>query len=342
MLFHWYIFLMFATIIIFQTRVFMHFLCNYTFDALVREISGRGEPLYIVNQILNWIYDKNITSWDEMSNISVERRKQLSSELLFPCLKLIRVLDLGSNLFKFHWELDKKSIIESVLIGSTIYISTHVGYAPRHTFCVPEKRGFKRNLKVAEIVEQVILSSHWLKEKGKKISHVVFMGMGDPLKNYDAVISAVNILSDPRMFNLSERKISISTVGDVEGINRLSHEGVKLNLILSLHAPEERLRKKVVPYALKDPIEKVLSAMDEYYASTHGAIQYDYTLLEGINDHPDQAFQLANLLGRHKGMVNLTPFHTGPGGKLSPSPKKNIKAFRSVLYGSGIKNSIGE
>jgi 23S rRNA (adenine2503-C2)-methyltransferase len=199
--------------------------------------------------------------------------------------------------------------------------------------------GFFRNLHPYEIVEQVVQINHWLAKKGEKVTHVVYMGMGEPLKNYNAVMKSIHILSDPEMLNISQRRITVSTVGIVEGIKRMSAEGLKVNLVLSLHAPNQKIRQKVIPYARKYPLEDILAAMDEYAEKTKRDITYEYVLLAGINDHPDHAFELANLLKGKQCTVNLIPYNPIPGIKLRRPDKRTIKQFRSVLFGSKINNT---
>lgn len=307
-------------------------------------LKEQGEKEFHAKQILDWIFKKGILSWQEMSNLSKELREKLTAHIRFPVLQKMQVTESNDlETFKFLWRLRDGQLIESVLICSgtrrTVCVSSQVGCPARCAFCASGLQGFVRNLRPAEIVEQVLQINQWLAPKGEKVSHVVFMGMGEPLKNYEPVVKSIHLLSHPDLLNISQRRITVSTVGIVEGIRRLGLEGVKVNLVLSLHAPNQHIRKKIIPYARKYPLEEILVAMDEYGQKTKRDITYEYTLLAGINDHPDHALELAHLLKGKQCTVNLIPYNPVPGIKLRRPDKKSIKQFRSVLYGSHIVNT---
>jgi 23S rRNA (adenine2503-C2)-methyltransferase len=215
-----------------------------------------------------------------------------------------------------------------------------VGCPAKCAFCASGKQGFFRNLRPHEIVEQVFLINQWLKDKNERVSHVVYMGMGEPLKNYDPVIKSIRLLSNPELLNLSQRRITVSTVGIVEGIKRLSREELKVSLVLSLHAPNQHIRQKIIPYARKYPLDAIMEAMDEYAKLTKRDITFEYTLIAGINDHPDHAFELTHLLhGKSQFTVNLIPYNPVPGLRLKRPEKKAIKQFRAVLFGAKVVNT---
>jgi 23S rRNA (adenine2503-C2)-methyltransferase len=307
-------------------------------------LKEQGEKEFHARQILDWIYHKGVLSWQEMSNLSKELREKLASHIRLPVLEKVRVTESKDlETFKFLWRLRDGQLVESVLICSgtrrTVCVSSQVGCPARCAFCASGQQGFFRNLRPTEIVEQVLQINQWLAPKGEKVSHVVFMGMGEPLKNYESVVKSIHLLSHPDLLNISQRRITVSTVGIVEGIRRLALEGLKVNLVLSLHAPNQHIRKKIIPYARKYPLEEILAAMDEYAQKTKRDITYEYTLLAGINDHPDHALELAHLLKGKQCTVNLIPYNPVPGIKLKRPDKKRIKEFRSVLYGSRIVNT---
>lgn len=307
-------------------------------------LKEQGEKEFHAKQIIDWIFKKGVLSWQEMSNLSKELREKLAAHIRLPVLQRVRVTESNDlETFKFLWRLHDGQLIESVLICSgnrrTVCVSSQVGCPARCAFCASGQQGFFRNLRPAEIVEQVLQINQWLASKGEKVSHVVFMGMGEPLKNYESVVKAIYILSSPDFINISQRRITISTVGIIEGIRRLAMEGLKVNLVLSLHAPNQHIRKKIIPYARKYPLEEILAAMDEYAQKTKRDITYEYTLLAGINDHPDHALELAHLLKGKQCTVNLIPYNPVPGIKLRRPDKKSIKQFRSVLFGSHIVNT---
>lgn len=179
----------------------------------------------------------------------------------------------------------------------------------------------------------------WLQARGERVSHIVYMGMGEPLKNLEAVLKSIRLLCAAEGLNISQRRVTVSTVGITEGIKRLAQEGLAVNLVLSLHAPNQKIRQKIIPYARKYPLDELLLAMDEYAKKTKRDITYEYTLLAGINDHPDHAFELAHLLHGKPCTVNLIPYNPVAGLKLQRPDKKAIKEFRSVLFGAKIVNT---
>ena len=247
------------------------------------------------------------------------------------------------KLTSFFGAFPIRSLVESVLICSgdrrTVCVSSQVGCPAKCAFCASGKKGFFRNLKPSEIVEQVVQINSWLASKGEKVSHVVYMGMGEPMKNYEFVLRSIRLLCDPDLLNISQRRITVSTVGVVEGIRRLSGEGLKVNLVLSLHAPNQHVRQKIIPYARQYPLETIMDAMDQYSEKTKRDITYEYTMIEGINDHPDHAHELGKLLRGKQATVNLIPLNPIPGIKLCRPSKQAIKQFRSVLFGHRITNT---
>ncbi len=194
-----------------------------------------------------------------------------------------------------------------------------------------------RNLSAEEIFEQVFQINEILKGKSERVSHVVFMGMGEPFENYDAVLKTIRLLIDPERLHISQRKITVSTVGVVEGIKRFTEEGLQVNLVLSLHAPTQDLRKKIIPYARKYPLEDVMAAMLGFARRTRRDITYEYTLIQGINDRKTDAEDLALLVKKQPCTVNLIPYNPVPGLRLHRPEKKVIETFREILEQAGIE-----
>lgn len=302
------------------------------------------EPRFHARQIFDWVYQKSILSWDLMTNLSKTLRQKLISAYRLPVLELIKVTpSTDLETYKFLWKLPDGRLVESVLICSggrrTVCVSSQVGCPAKCAFCASGKQGFFRNLRPSEIVAQVVQINGWLKEKEERVCHVVYMGMGEPFKNYDAVINSVLMISSPEVLNISQRRITISTVGITEGIKRLTNEGLKVSLVLSLHAPNQHIRQKIIPYARKYPLEEIMLAMDEYSSKTKRDITYEYTLIAGINDHPDHAFELSHLLHGKQCTVNLIPYNPVEGIRLRRPDKQAIKQFRTVLFGAKIVNT---
>lgn len=318
--------------------------CSLTLDDLQLWLEQNGGKKYQASQIFDWIYHKSIVNWSSMSNLSQELRAQLTAQFHLPTLELVKITPSGDlETYKFLWKLSEGNFVESVLICSgtrrTVCVSSQVGCPARCAFCASGQQGFVRNLRPAEIVEQIVQINHWLKSKNERVSHIVYMGMGEPFKNYEAVVKSIRLISDPNILNISQRRITVSTVGITEGIRRFTTEGLKVSLVLSLHAPNQHIRQKIIPYARKYPLEDILTAMDDFSLKTKRDVTFEYILLEGINDHPDHAFELANLLKGRQCTVNIIPYNPVKGIRLTRPANKTIKEFRSVLFGSKIVNT---
>jgi 23S rRNA (adenine2503-C2)-methyltransferase len=318
--------------------------CDLTYDDLVAWLATQGEKPFHAKQLIDWVYGKNTLDTEQMTNISKDLRQKINKYLKIPVLEFVRIQDsTDQETYKFLWKLRDGNLVESVLICSgdrrTVCVSSQVGCPAKCAFCASGKLGFMRNLRPSEIVEQVVLINRWLAEKGERVSHVVYMGMGEPFKNYESVLKSIRTISDPEMLSISQRRITVSTVGIVEGIKRFTSENLKVNLVLSLHAPNQHIRQKIIPYARKYPLDEIMSAMDEYTQKTKRDVTYEYTLIAGINDDPDHAHELSHLLKGKQCTVNLIPYNPVPGLKLKRPEKKAIKLFRSVLFGSKIVNT---
>lgn len=196
-----------------------------------------------------------------------------------------------------------------------------------------------RHLSVAEIVEQILFIERFLNNRGEKVTHIVFMGMGEPLDNYDNVVQSIRLLTDAKLMGLSRRRITVSTVGVVDGINRLAEEGLGVNLVLSLHAPNQKLRQKLIPYARRYPLEEIMQAMKGYSTKTGRDVTFEYILLDGLNDQIEHAQELATLLKGWQCNVNLIPYNPVQGLRIKRPSGKQIDLFRSVLDEKGILNT---
>ncbi len=317
------------------------FLFNLTEDDLKAWMLEHQEKPFRASQVFQWIYARGITDWNAMTNLGQPLRQALSEQFKIFSLKLVQTIDsTDGDTTKFLWELADGKYVESVLIRApdrrTVCVSSQVGCGARCAFCASGKGGFVRQLESAEILEQVIQIDQWLKKNEERVSHVVFMGMGEPLDNYDNVLKTIHLLTNPGGLNISQRRITVSTVGVVEGIQRLADEDLKVNLVLSLHAPNQNTRKKIIPYARKYALEDVLASMLSYAKKTKRDITYEYTLMAGINDSLEQAKELSLLVRGHPCTVNLIPYNPVPGLKLHRPEKEQIEAFRDVLVEAGI------
>lgn len=288
-----------------------------------------GEKPFRSTQILNWVFQKGAASWEEMTDLPKALRDGLAQNFHLHSLKLIKTVDSSDGeTTKFLWELSDGQLVESVLIRApdrrTVCVSSQVGCPARCAFCASGKKGLMRNLTVEEIVEQVLHIN-----KKEKITNVVFMGMGEPFENYDTVIQTIQFLT--KQMGLSQRRITVSTVGLVDKILKFADEDLKVNLVLSLHAPNQHLRKKIIPYARKYELTDLLAAMLHFAEKTKRDITYEYTLMAGINDDPAHAEELANLVEGHPCTVNLIPYNPVPGLHLRRPEREVIEEFRSIL-----------
>lgn len=305
-------------------------------ENLRNSLPSEGYKAFHASQIFNWIYKQRQSNWEQMTNLPLTLRSYLKENFLIKQLSKKReVLSEDKETVKFLWQLSDGMLVESVLICSkdrrTVCVSSQVGCPARCAFCASGKEGLKRNLTTVEIFEQVYQVDLWLSSRQEKVSHVVFMGMGEPFENYEAVVDAIRLLIDPDRLALSQRRVTVSTVGVVEGINRFAREGLKTNLVLSLHAPNQRIRQKIIPYARKYLLEDILAAVRNFAKITKRDVTYEYTLIRNINDSVEHAKELAALLKGQQCTVNLIPYNPIERVQLQRPEKETIEAFREVL-----------
>jgi 23S rRNA (adenine2503-C2)-methyltransferase len=326
-----------------KKKVFMtRFLLGETVDSLKNWLTEAGEPAFRAKQIIEWMWKKGELSASKMTNLSLPLREKIAQEFCVEPMTLYKTEESADGeTKKFLWKLHDELFVESVLIGSptryTICVSSQVGCPARCSFCASGKKGWLRNLSTAEIVFQVLAINKYLLEKGEKVTNVVYMGMGEPLKNFDEVVASIRLLTDENYFGFSRRRITLSTVGVVEGIYALAKEDLGVSLAFSLHAPTQEKREKIIPFAREYELEDILKAVDFYRDETHRDVTYEYILLAGVNDSAEDALSLAKLLREKKGCsVNLIPYNPIPGIDFQTSPRGVIDAFRSILERQGI------
>lgn len=309
---------------------------------LIQWVESIGYPSFRARQIYEWIWKKQVQDSSEMLNLPGALRDLIEKE--FICFPLVQVRVEESEdqeTSKFLWKLLDGSFVESVLIRApgryTVCVSSQVGCPARCGFCASGRKGLLRNLSSSEILCQVLAIDRVLqKSEGARVTNIVYMGMGEPMKNYDAVVRSIRALIDPSCFGISQRRITVSTVGVVEGIVAFAKEGLKVSLVLSLHAPNQKIRQKIIPYARQYPLEDVMEAMEFYHRTVLRDITYEYTLIHGINDSVDHARELCSLLKGRQCTVNLIPYNPVPGLTLQRPQRADIEAFREVLESYGI------
>jgi 23S rRNA (adenine2503-C2)-methyltransferase len=301
----------------------------------------KNEPPFRLKQAKRAVFHELIEDWDDATNLSLVLRQRLKKECSLE-LKSKVYVSKNKDTAKFLLTLEDKAQIETVLMlhtGSraTACISSQVGCPLNCAFCATGQMGFKRNLTVGEILEQVLLISRYLKNEFKPkraLTNIVFMGMGEPFLNYDNVWEAVRFINDKDGFNIGARKISISTSGIIEGIRKMSNEKLQVNLSISLHAPNDELRQKIMPVAKQYPLKKLLATIDDYIKKTSRKVMFEYLMIKGVNDSVEESEQLAKIMNKPLYMVNLIAYN--PTDKFKPSETKTIKQFKDYLEKRGI------
>jgi 23S rRNA (adenine2503-C2)-methyltransferase len=340
-------------------------------DELRALLAAWGQPGYRADQVWHWLYAQRAASPDEMTNLPKALRARLANETRVGGLTLIvQQQSSDGETVKWLFALPPLSSppqaggieggpqaggrapvrgqggpqIETVLMGyrrrRTACISSQAGCGMGCTFCATGQMGLQRNLTAGEIVAQALFVGREAARRGEDLSNVVLMGMGEPLANYDATLIAIRRLIDPHGFGLGQRRITLSTVGLVPGIERFSREGLQVNLAVSLHAATDELRDTLVPINRRYPLDRLMAACRDCVARTHRRISFEWALIAGVNDGVDQAHALAE---RVRGMlchVNLIPLNATAGYPGAPSPPERITAFRAALDRHAIPNTV--
>ncbi|MDD5043174.1 MAG: 23S rRNA (adenine(2503)-C(2))-methyltransferase RlmN [Patescibacteria group bacterium] len=298
----------------------------------------REEPPYRQKQAKRAVFLDLIDDWGKATVLSKPLRISLQAQCPLD-IKGEIIWAKDQNSAKALIALDDGLKVESVLMKhkdgrNTVCVSSAVGCPLGCLFCATGQMGFKRNLNSWEIVGQVLFFARQLKSSLSKITNVVFMGMGEPFLNYDNVLAAVRILNDKDGLNIGARRISLSTVGVIEGIKKLSKENLQVNLAISLHAPNDFLRSKIIPANKKYPLKEILREVDAYIKKTNRRVMFEYILLAGVNDSPKEARELAALIKKPLHLVNLIPCNKT--GMFKPPTKERIRKFREILEKSGV------
>lgn len=299
----------------------------------------KEEPKYRLKQANLAVFVNLIEDWSNATFFSQDLREKLNKECNLS-IKAEILVSKSKDSAKARITLRDGLLIESVLMRhqdgrNTVCVSSQVGCALACEFCATGKMGFKRNLEFMEIVEQVVFFARYLKKDAdSKVTNVVFMGMGEPFLNYDNVLKAIKILNDKEGFCIGARNISISTSGIIEGIEKLAKEGLQVNLAISLHAPNNELRSKIMPTNKKYNIEEVLKAVDEYIKITKRKVMFEYLLIEDLNDSNECAEKLVKLMKKPLYFLNLILYNET--GKFRPSSTKRVEEFKKILKKGGV------
>ena len=314
---------------------------DYNLDELKEEMILIGEKSYRAEQIFKWIYVENVTDFNEMTNLSLELREKLKENYTLDIYKIIKKQESSDGTKKYLFDVLDGNAIETVLMqykhGYSICVSSQIGCKMGCKFCASTGIAFIRSLTSGEIVEQILSVG---RDTGIKISNVVFMGIGEPLDNFDNVIKAIKIINNQKGLNVGARHISISTSGLVPKIYEIADMDLQCTLSISLHATTNEKRSKMMPINNKYSIEELIKACKYYIEKTNKRISFEYALAKDNNDNLDDAKALVKLL---KGMlchVNLIPINKIENGEFDTSTNENVMKFRDYLNNCGIVATI--
>lgn len=303
-----------------------------------------GEKPFRAQQLMQWIHQVGFNDFDQMSNIGKALRERLSQMADIRLPEIISCQKSNDGTHKWLLKLECGNSIETVFIPEakrgTLCVSSQVGCALNCSFCSTGKQGFNRNLSTAEIIGQVWLAVRELSQKqgahDKRVTNVVMMGMGEPLLNFDNVVSAMNIMMDDLAYGLSKRRVTLSTSGIIPEMERLREQS-SVSLAVSLHAPNDELRNELVPINKKYPLEQLMNTCKQYFKNEpKRVVTFEYVMLKGVNDQPEHAAQLIKLLHNVPAKVNLIPFNPFPLTHYERSSQATINAFRDQLAQKGI------
>lgn len=314
---------------------------NYNLEELKQELIKLGEKPFRAEQIFKWLYVEKVKTFDEMTNISLELREKLKENYTICNFNILKKQESKDGTIKYLFDVLDGNAIETVLMsyhhGHSICVSCQIGCKMGCKFCASTGIKFARNLSSGEIVEQILLVEQ---DTGVRISNVVFMGIGEPLDNYENVVNAIKIINNPKGLAIGARHISISTSGLVPKIYQLAEENIQCTLSISLHATNNEKRSSMMPVNKTYPIEELIQACKDYIAKTNRRISFEYALAKDNNDNLEDAKELVKLL---KGMlchVNLIPINKIENGAYDKSSNENIMKFRDYLNDHGIVATI--
>ena len=307
-----------------------------------------GEKKFRATQVMKWIHQLGVVDFQEMNNLSKDLRNQLSATSCIQNLEVAKDLISKDGTRKWLLQLPDGNHIEAVFIPEddrgTLCVSSQVGCALDCSFCSTGRQGFNRNLTTAEIISQVWLASHLLEEEkkpGRKITNVVMMGMGEPLLNFDNVVSAIRIMMDDFAYGLSKRRVTVSTAGVIPAMDRLG-DTLDMRLAVSLHATNDELRNDLVPVNKKYPLKELMAACRRFIdkQNSRSRITFEYVLLDGVNDKPEHARELIKLLKGIPTLMNLIPFNPFEGSGYKTSSKQAVSRFSEILHNAGMTTVV--
>ncbi len=303
-----------------------------------------GQKSFRANQLFSWIYEKKVSSFDEMSDISKAFREELKEKFTLDIPSIFTRQDSKDGTIKLLLELKDGSKIETALMpynyGNAICVSSQVGCNMGCAFCASGLLKKKRNLEVDEMVGQIIVMNKILEERDERVTHIVVMGTGEPFDNYDNVMDFIRIANHPKGFAIGARHITVSTCGIVPGIMKYAKEGLQTNLAISLHAPNDEIRNKIMPISRAYHLDELMEAVKYYEKEAGRRVTFEYILLKGVNDSLKCAEELTHLIRGTLAYVNLIPYNPVDENIYERSDEKSVRAFFSYLHKHGVNSTI--
>lgn len=317
-------------------------LMSLTYAQLGEYIAGLGQPAYRAGQLYDWLHHKRATSFDQMTNLPSALRQRLADDGFLTAVKVRRKLvSQKDDTVKYLFEMADGECVEGVLMtyhhGTSLCISTQVGCRMGCKFCASTLGGLVRNLTPGEMLGEVYAATA---DSGKRVDSLVLMGIGEPLDNYDNLLSFLEILSSPQGLNLSLRHVSLSTCGLVDRIDQLAQQRLGLTLSVSLHAPNDQIRMQTMPINARWGIDELLAACRHYFDKTGRRVSFEYALIAGVNDAPDQAIELAERLRGMQCHVNLIPVNQVKERDYRRGRTQAVERFRKTLESHGVNATV--
>ena len=321
-------------------------LYNYSLEKLEELMLSLQEKKYRATQLFKWIYEKRVTSFDEMSDVSKSFREVLNRDFCLVKPKIHKEQRSKDGTIKLLLELEDGDKVETVLMrynyGNAVCVSSEVGCNMGCAFCASGLLKKKRELLVSEMIGQVLVIDDILKAEGnnERVTHVVVMGTGEPFDNYENVMDFIRILNHPHGLAIGARHITVSTCGIVPKIYDYAKEGLQINLAISLHAHSDEIRKKIMPISFKYPMNELMEAVKYYEKNAGRRVTFEYILLNGINDSKEDAKKLAKLMKGTLAYVNLIPYNSVDENKYKRSDDKSVRDFMDTLIKCGVNATI--
>ena len=314
---------------------------SLTLPELTAQLKELGQPAFRGKQVYTWLH-KGIRSYEEMTNLPKSLREELAERYPICPPKVVRRQESKKDgTIKYLWELSDGNCVETVLMryhyGNTVCISTEVGCRMGCAFCASTIGGLVRRLEPYEMLDEVLFTQM---DSGLPVSHVVLMGIGEPLDNFDNVLRFLELINSEEGMNISMRHISLSTCGLVPMIDKLAEKKLQISLAISLHGPNDEIRGKIMPVNKSYPVDELLQACRRYYAATSRRIHFEYAMIDGVNDGPEQAKELLRRLKGLPAHINMIPLNHVDESPLKPSTPKAVAQFQKILEDGGVTATV--